>query len=102
MGWTFDMVAGCFLFWRCWDGFDWLWPFAAHALTEVRSVVLRTADAGVELRAGDDAPALVLIRLDLSGDGGLVWRNAGEEILPAHVDIDGAAVPVRWSYRWVV
>ena len=77
---------------------SWAVPLAAQARTEVRSVVIQTADARLVLRAGDHAPALVsLSRLDLSGHDSSVWRNAGDEMLPDHIDIQGVATPVQWT-----
>ena len=86
-GWMRSVVMGLAVI-----GCSLLFCYTAGAQ---KVVVLRTATARVELRAGDEAPALV----SLSGDGGVVWRNAADESLPAHVEVNGAAVPVRWSYK---
>jgi alpha-galactosidase len=61
-----------------------------HDLT----AVLTTTDESLTLMAGSRSPKLV----SLSGHAGSVWRNETEEFLPSSVDINGAPVPVTWSF----
>jgi hypothetical protein len=61
-----------------------------HDLT----AVLTTTDESLTLMAGSRSPKLV----SLSGHAGSVWRNEAEEVLPSSVDINGAPVPVTWSF----
>jgi hypothetical protein len=54
---------------------------------------LKTADARLEVSAGSRAPRL----LNLSGASGELWSNETEETLPASVEMNGAAVAVKWK-----
>jgi alpha-galactosidase len=72
-------------------------PFSAGQVRSSEGVAatIRTTDVRLELKAGEHAPMLV----SLVGPDGAVWRNAAEEDLPASVDVNGLATPVRWTLR---
>ena len=57
--------------------------------------IVSNRDVQVALRAGEHAPRLEWMR----GSPGNFWRNAGEEPLPAAVQINGANVPLTWRLK---
>ena len=56
---------------------------------------LATSDERISLVAGDHAPRLI----HLAGHSGEVWDNESDETLPTSVTIDGASIPIAWSYK---
>ena len=65
---------------------------SGQTLAQCKNTIIQTADVRLEVKAGEHAPALV----SLSGRDGLVWRNAGQEALPASVYANDAAIPTAW------
>jgi len=60
-----------------------------------RTATLATTDESLTLTAGGHSPKLV----SLSGHAGSLWQNESEEVLPPSVDINGAPVPVTWTFQ---
>jgi hypothetical protein len=58
-------------------------------------VVLATSDERVSFSAGDHTPRLI----HLAGNSGEKWDNEADEMLPASVTVDGASVPITWSFK---
>ncbi len=61
---------------------------------QAESWVLATKDASLEVGAGASAPRL----LRIARPGGVAWRNAQEETLPAYVESNGVQLPLRWKW----
>jgi alpha-galactosidase len=68
---------------------------AAQATQVPPPVLVSNFSIQVALRAGDHAPRVALI----SGSPGNAWSNAGDEPLPAGVEIDGVFVPITWQLK---
>jgi hypothetical protein len=69
---------------------------AAQTQLPTTNAVLATSDVRIELRAGTDAPRMVGLAGRAGGAG--LWRNEREETLPAAVEVNGAAVPLKWRH----
>ena len=63
----------------------------------VAKVLLRTSDAMVELKAEEQAPALIQLTEIRSGKPSREWKNTSLEVLPYTVEKDGSAIKVTWK-----
>jgi hypothetical protein len=53
---------------------------------------IATAETAIVVEAGEHAPRLLSLKLH----GAAAWKNTGEDALPAHAEIQGAAVALLW------
>jgi hypothetical protein len=75
----------------------WIVCVAANCLAQ-ESAEIRTADVRIELHAGVHAPQLLSL-IGATGRDGRVWRNSGDDVLPAAVEVDGVKTAVTWRLQ---
>ena len=80
------ILCGCISIALCCD---------ARAASAPPPVIVSNSTVKVLLRAGDPAPRLDWIK----GSTANLWSNAGDEPLPASVEIDGVSTPISWQLK---